>query len=115
MMDFVRRTGVFLIVIAVISTPLAFANSENHGHDSVSYRDTPSLEEQEHVHASETINISLISGLIVLTFVISTVIAGRLMRKGKLSAKTHHRLAYATLTLAIAHGVYNFLVHYILQ
>jgi hypothetical protein len=115
MMDSVRRTGGLLVVFAVVSTPLVFANSDNHEHDSVSYRSTTSLEEQEHVHASETMNISLISGVIVLAFVISTVMAGRFMRKGKVKVKTHHRLAYTTLTLAIVHGVYNLLVHYILQ
>jgi hypothetical protein len=115
MMDSVRKTGVFLVALAVLSAPFVFANSEKHEHDSVSYRDTTSLEQEEHVHASETINISLISGVIVLAFVLSTVIAGRLMRKGKVRAKTHHRLAYTTLTFAIVHGIYNLLVHYILQ
>jgi len=115
MMNYVRKTGILLIAFALLLTPYIFANSEHHDRDSISFQNTALPEEQEHSHSSEIINISLISGALVLTLLISTVVAGRLMKKGKITAKTHHRLAYTTLVSATAHGIYNLLVHYILN
>jgi hypothetical protein len=86
---------ILLILLFLLSTPLAFANSDSDGHE----------------HESEGVRLGVISGLVTFIFVASTVIAGRLMKKGKLSIKTHHTLAYITLTLALFHGIYNLFAH----
>lgn len=92
-----------MIPLVLLSTPILFANSQSHSHDPG--------EVQEEGESSESIEISVVSGLLTLILLISTVTAGRLMKKGKVAVKTHHRLAYATLVIAIAHGIYNFLSH----
>jgi hypothetical protein len=55
--------------------------------------------------------ISVVSGLLTLTLLISTAVAGRLMKKRKIKAATHHKLAYITVVVALAHGIYNFLTY----
>jgi len=102
-MNYVRKTSMFLILFVFLSTPLGFTNSEPHSDDPV--------EGQQRLYSSNSIDISLISGVIVLSLLICSVVAGRLMKKGKVAVKTHHKLAYITLLVALAHGIYNFFAH----
>jgi hypothetical protein len=57
------------------------------------------------------LEFGVISGLVTLICVISTVVAGRLMKKGKVKARTHHALAHVLVALALFHGIYNFVTH----
>jgi hypothetical protein len=95
-MRYVRKIGILFILFFLLSTLLLWANSGGT---------------QEHEESGEPIEISVLSGLVTLILLLSTVTAGRLMKKGKVAVKTHHRLAYITLLVALAHGVYNFFVH----
>jgi hypothetical protein len=92
----VRKIGILFILFSLLSTQLLWANSG---------------EVHEHEGAGEGIQISVLSGLVTLVLLISTVTAGRLMKKGKVTVKTHHTLAYVTLLVALAHGIYNFFAH----
>jgi hypothetical protein len=65
----------------------------------------------EQKESGEMIEISVLSGLVTFILLVSTVTAGRLMKKGKIKAATHHKLAYITVVVALAHGIYNFLTH----
>jgi fucose 4-O-acetylase-like acetyltransferase len=95
-MHYVRKIGILLILFFLLSTPLLWGNSR---------------EANQHEESGEMIEISVLSGLVTLILLISTVTAGRLMKKGKVAVKTHHTLAYATLLVALAHGIYNFFAH----
>ena len=95
-MHYFRRTGVLFILLFLLSAQLLWANTR---------------EGNENEEAGELIEISVLSGLVTLILLISTVTAGRLMKKGKVAVKTHHTLAYATLLVALAHGIYNFFAH----
>ncbi len=92
----VRKTGVLFILFFLLSAQLLWANSK---------------EAHEHEESGELIEISVLSGVVTLILLISTVTAGRLMKKGKVAVKTHHKLAYITLLVALAHGIYNFFAH----
>jgi Na+/H+ antiporter NhaC len=59
----------------------------------------------------EGLELGVISGLITFICVLSTVVVGRLMKKGKAKVTTHHALAYITVLVALFHGIYNFLSH----
>ena len=91
------KTVIVLIGLALLAAPLLFAQAEaaNDFH-----------EEEE-----EGLELGVISGLITFICVISTVVVGRLMRKGKAKVTTHHALAYVTVAVALFHGIYNFLAH----
>jgi len=106
MMIFHRKIAILLIALLFLSTPFIFAHNKSQDNLDV---------EEQHVKSSKIVDISLISGIATLILVISTVIAGQLARKGKIKVKTHHKLAYTTLFLAVAHGIYNLLVHYVLD
>lgn len=80
-----------LLAIVIISVPVALANSYGEEGDS------------------EGLELSLISGLVLFTSLICTVIVAFLMKKGKASMKTHHTLAFITVILALFHGIYNLL------
>ena len=95
-MRYVRKIGIPFILFLLLSIQLVWANSG---------------EAQEHEESGEMIEISVLSGLVTLILLVSTVTAGRLMKKGKVAVKTHHTLAYATLLVALAHGIYNFFAH----
>lgn len=97
MENLIGKTGIILIALMLLSAPLATANGEpmNDAH-----------EEEE-----EGLEFGVISGLATLICVISTVVVGRLMKKGKMKVATHHTLAYLTVALALFHGIYNFLTH----
>ena len=95
-MRYVRKIGIPFVLFFLLSTQLLWANSG---------------EAHEHEGRGEGIEISVLSGLVTLVLLISTVTAGRLMKKGKVEVKTHHALAYVTLLVALAHGVYNFFAH----
>jgi len=83
--------GLVLLAAAVVLAPDALANG--------SYEEEEGLE------------IGVLSGLITFICVLSTVVVGRLMRKGKAKVTTHHALAYITVLVALFHGIYNFLSH----
>jgi phosphoglycerol transferase MdoB-like AlkP superfamily enzyme len=87
------RTAILLLVFCLFSAPLAFANSHSEEYES------------------EGLELSVLSGLLVFLLLLSTVIVALLMKKGKVSVKTHHTLAFTTLVLALFHGVFNFLTH----
>ena len=95
-MHYFTKTGVLFILLFLLSAQLLWANvreiNENEG-------------------AGEPVEIAVLSGLLTLILLISTVTAGRLMKKGKVAVKTHHRLAYITLLVALSHGIYNFFAH----
>lgn len=95
-MYYFRKTGLLFILFLLLSTQLLRANSGKA---------------DEHEEAGELMEISVLSGLVTLILLISTVTAGRLMKKGKVAAKTHHTLAYITLLVALSHGIYNFFTH----
>jgi hypothetical protein len=76
-----------------VTTPVVFANSHAEEHES------------------EGLELSVISGLFTFILVVATVVAGRLMRKGKVAIKTHHTFAYITVISALFHGIYNLLTH----
>lgn len=84
------------ILLSLLSAQLLWADSK---------------EAHEHEETGEMIEISVLSGLVTLILLISTVTAGRLMKKGKVAVKTHHTLAYITLLVALSHGIYNFFAH----
>ena len=88
---------IILIGLAFLSAPLVFAHAEPAN-------DT-------HEEEGEGLEFGVISGLVTLICVISTVVAGRLMKKGKVKVRTHHTLAYVTVALALFHGIYNFVTH----
>lgn len=85
------KTLILLLVFGFLWAPLAFANSNSEKCES------------------EGLELSVLSGLLVFLLLLSTVIAALLMKKGKVSVKTHHTLAFTTLVLALFHGIYNFL------
>lgn len=95
-MRYFRKTGVLFILFFLLSTQLVWANAR---------------EGNENEEAGELIEISVLSGLVTLVLLVSTVTAGRLMKKGKVAVRTHHTLAYITLLVALAHGIYNFIAH----
>ncbi len=84
---------ILLLVFSFLWATLAFANSESVEHES------------------EGLELSVLSGLLVFLLLLSTVVVALLMKKGKVSVKTHHTLAFTTLVLALFHGIYNFLTH----
>ncbi len=92
-----RRTAVFLFVLFLLSTSFLLAHSES--------------ERPEYGEEPEGLELGVISGLITFILVVSTVVLGRLMKKGKASIKTHHTLAYVTLAVALLHGIYNLFTH----
>jgi len=59
----------------------------------------------------EKLGFGLISGLLLLFFLLGTAGAGFAMLKGKVSRRVHHFLAYITLFLAIIHALYNTIFH----
>ena len=91
-----RKTWVLVILLLFVSTQLLWANSGGT---------------YEHEESGEIIEISVLSGLVTFILLVSTVTAGRLMKKGKIKVATHHKLAYITVVVALAHGIYNFLTH----
>lgn len=97
MKDLIGKTGIILVTLLLLSAPLVFAHTEPAN-------DT-------HENEDEGLKFGVISGLVTLICVISTVVAGRLMKKGKVKVRTHHALAYILVGLALFHGIYNFLTH----
>jgi hypothetical protein len=95
-MHYVRKIGILFILFSLLTTQLVWANAR---------------EGSENEEAEELIEISVLSGLVTLMLLISTVTAGRLMKKGKVTVTTHHTLAYVTVLVALAHGIYNFFAH----
>ena len=91
------RTVIVLIGFAFLAAPLVFSQAALANN---------SYEEEE-----EVLELGVLSGLITFIFVISTVVVGRLMRKGKAKVTTHHTLAYITLAVALFHGIYNLITH----
>ena len=91
-----RRWLLFFFWIFVVS--FAWANGEYE------------IREMEFGKAKE-IEFGLISGLILGGLLLSTVIAGHLFLKRKVSRKVHHILAYSTLFWALVHAVYNIFFH----
>lgn len=89
----IAKAGVLALAFIVLLAPFPFANS--HGEE----------------HESEGLELSVISGLVLFVSLISTVIVAFLMKKGKVSIKTHHTLAFITVALALFHGIYNLLTH----
>ena len=85
-----------LIGFVLLSAALAFAHAD---------RPNDVYEEEE------GFELGVLSGFITLICVLSTVVVGRLMRKGKAKVTTHHALAYITVLVALFHGIYNFLSH----
>ena len=87
---------VIMIGFVLLSTALALA-----------YADRPN-----HVYEEEEgFELGVLSGLITLICVLSTLVVGRLMRKGKAKVTTHHTLAYITVLVALFHGIYNLITH----
>ena len=97
MKDLIGKTGIILIALLFLAVPLVFGHTEPAN-------DT-------HEEEGEGLEIGVLSGLITFICVISTVVAGRLMKKGKVKVRTHHTLAYVTVALALFHGIYNFVTH----
>ena len=104
MKDFLNKATVILTIFLFLSASFVFAHSESHQPDTVTKQLYPS--------SSNFVDFSLLSGFLTLIFVISTVLAGRFMKKGRIKVKTHHVLAYITLVLTLTHGIYNLIVHY---
>ena len=92
----VIKTWVLFILLFLLPVQLLWANSGGT---------------HEHEESGEIIEISVLSGLVTFILLVSTVTAGRLMKKGKVTVTTHHTLAYVTLLVALAHGIYNFFTH----
>lgn len=97
MKDLIGKTGIILIALLFLAVPLVFAHTE------------PANDTHEEEGAG--LEFGVISGLVTLICVISTVVTGRLMKKGKVKVRTHHMLAYVTVALALFHGIYNFVTH----
>jgi hypothetical protein len=95
--DLIGKAGIILIALLFLAVPLVFAHAEPAN-------DT-------HEEEGEGLEFGVISGLVTLICVISTVVAGWLMKKGKVKVRTHHTLAYVTVALALFHGIYNFVTH----
>jgi Na+/H+ antiporter NhaC len=89
------KTAIVLIGLALLAAPLVFALAEDAN--------------DFHEEGEEGLELGVVSGLITFICVISTVVVGRLMRKGKAKVTTHHTLAYITVAVALFHGVYNLL------
>ncbi len=87
----IATAGVLVLAFFVLLAPLVLANSQGEEHESGG------------------LELSVISGLVLFVFLISTVIVAVLMKKGKASIKTHHTLAFITVALALFHGIYNLL------
>ncbi len=94
-MRYLKVTGMILIIVLLLSANQVFAHSEK------------TIAQEEHSEIWET--ISWVSGLLTLILLVSTVLAGRGMKKRKVKPGTHHLLAYITLGMALAHGAYNFI------
>ena len=92
-----RKTIIVLIGLASLAAPLVFAQA--------------ALANDVHEEEEEGLEIGVLSGVITFICVISTVVVGRLMRKGKAKVTTHHALAYITVAVALFHGIYNFITH----
>ena len=84
-------TGLVLLAATLVVPQAALANG--------SYEEEEGLE------------LGVLSGLITFACVLSTVVVGRLMKKGKAKVTTHHAVAYITVVVALFHGIYNFLSH----
>ena len=97
MKDLIDKTGIILIALLFLAVPLVFAHTEPAN-------DT-------HEEEGEGLEFGVLSGLITFICVISTVVTGRLMKKGKVKVRIHHALAYILVGLALFHGIYNFLTH----
>lgn len=97
MKDLSNRTVIVLIGFAFFAAPLVFSQAALAN---------DSYEEEE-----EGLELGVLSGFITFICVISTVVVGRLMKKGKVKVTTHHTLAYITLAVALFHGIYNFVTH----
>jgi len=69
---------------------------------------SPAGEPEESLLAS-TMDPHKLSGILVFILAASTALSGVLMKKRKAKPKTHHFLAYTTLLVALAHGIYNLL------
>jgi hypothetical protein len=89
------KTVIVLIGLALLAAPLVLAQAEPAN-------DT-------HEDEEEGLEIGVLSGLLTFICVISTVVVGRLMKKGKAKVTTHHALAYVTAAVALFHGVYTLL------
>lgn len=87
------KSCILVLSLLFLLSPLASANSYGEEHDS------------------DGVEFSVLSGLLVFLFLLSTVIVALLMKKGKASVKTHHTFAFITLALGLFHGIYNFLTH----
>ena len=88
---------IILIGLAFFSAPLVFTQA--------------ALANDSYGEEEEGLEIGVLSGLITFICVISTVVVGRLMKKGKVKVGTHHALAYVTVVVALFHGIYNFITH----
>ena len=89
--------GIVLIALLFLASPAAFANGEGVKH--------------AHEAEEEGLELGVLSGLITFICVISTVVVGRMMKKGKVKVTTHHTLAYITVLVALFHGIYNLITH----
>jgi acyl-CoA reductase-like NAD-dependent aldehyde dehydrogenase len=103
-MRYLKVTGMILIAVLLLSANTVFARFATQEQGKIT--------QEEHSEIWEV--ISWVSGLITLTLLISTILAGRGMKRRKVKPGTHHLLAYITLGMALAHGTYNFVFNILL-
>jgi cytochrome b561 len=90
-----------LLFFAFLLSVSAFAQSKSDNN-------SPAKEQDQSLLAS-TLDPHKLSGILVFILAVSTALSGVLMKKRKAKPKTHHFLAYTTLIVALAHGIYNLL------
>jgi hypothetical protein len=92
---------VLLLFFAFLLSASAFAQSKSDNSSSTGQPDQSLL--------SSTLDPHKLSGILVFILAASTALSGVLMKKRKAKPRTHHLLAYTTLIVALAHGIYNLL------
>jgi hypothetical protein len=91
----VARVSILVLALVFVLTPVVFG----------AFRPDEYGNEQE----AELPELSVITGLLVFTSLVSTATVAFLMKAGKAKIKTHHTLAFLTLFLALVHISYNLL------
>jgi hypothetical protein len=91
----VVRASILVLVLLFVLTPVVFGALRSDEYGSEQEPELPEL--------------SVITGLLVFTSLVSTVTVAFLMKAGKAKIKTHHTLAFLTIFLALVHISYNLL------
>jgi uncharacterized BrkB/YihY/UPF0761 family membrane protein len=92
---------VLLLFFAFLLSVSAFAQSK--------FDNSSSTGQPNQSFLSSTFDPHKLSGILVFILAAFTALSGVLMKKRKAKPRTHHFLAYTTLIVALAHGIYNLL------